>query len=210
MFQLEFGNTDIARFRLDFKINGGNVDRSNVVILESTWSKSALSNRLSVSYFKYDNDTKLAIRIYIKFTALWEVFRIRQLDAQTGDSGFINWKAATFYSGRGEGVNSPVGTAATMIYNLVHTNNAPVGNSTTPVYVDSNGQVQPCTPSSMSVGSATNVNLSKIADSTIGDTIKAGNGSSVLIANAGNAYKWGGYSLSFGTFSIQDNTICIV
>ena len=144
MFQLEFGNTDIARFRLDFKINGGNVDRSNVVILESTWSKSALSNRLSVSYFKYDNDNKLAIRIYIKFTALWEVFRIRQLDAQTGDSGFINWKAATLYSGRGEGVSSPVGTNATMIYNLVHTNNAEVGSTSTPVYVDSSGQVQPC------------------------------------------------------------------
>lgn len=123
----------------------------------------------------------------------------------------FNYKASSLdfdYSNSGKIASLPAD--CTLITN---TTSKGVGSISTPVYVDPSGQVQSCTPSSMSVGSATNatnVNLSKIADATIGDTIKAGNGSSVLIDNAGNAYRWGGYRLSFGTFSIQDNTICIV
>lgn len=214
LLQLEFGNSDIAIIKLNFSTGGNSsVNASKVKVLFSTWTPSGLANRLDVRYFKFDNDSKLAIRFYVKFTGNWQVFRLRQFDCQSGDNGFVNWVPISFYSGSDSTLN-PVGTAATFEYLQVqYTPGSAVGSTTTPVYVDSNGNVQPCTPSSMSVGSATsatNVNLSKTTDSTIGDTIKAGNGSGVLIDNAGNAYRWGGYRLSFGTFSIQDNTICIV
>lgn len=83
------------------------------------------------------------------------------------------------------------------------------GSTTTPVYVDSDGQVQPCTPSSMYVGWASNVNLSKTVNAVNGDSIQAGTGSSVTIGNAGNAKKWDGHAISVGTVVSSAGTISI-
>jgi len=84
-----------------------------------------------------------------------------------------------------------------------------VGSPTIPVYVDADGQVQKCTPSSMYVGWASNVNLSKTVNAVNGDSIQAGTGSSVTIGNAGNAKKWDGYAISVGTVVSSAGTISI-
>lgn len=68
----------------------------------------------------------------------------------------------------------------------------PVGSTSTPVYVDSNGQVQPCNPSSMSVGSATtatNYASGGGIDSALGnkaDKASSGNGMLAVIYSNGN------------------------
>ena len=82
-----------------------------------------------------------------------------------------------------------------------------VGSPSTPVYVDSNGQVQPCTPSSMSVGWASNVNLSKTVNAVSGDSIQAGTGASVTIGNAGNAKKWDSWKIAVDEFGTATDTI---
>lgn len=84
-----------------------------------------------------------------------------------------------------------------------------VGSTSIPVYVDDNGQVKPCTPSSMYVGWASNVNLSKTVNAVNGDSIQAGTGASVTIGNAGNAKKWDGYAISVGTVVSSAGTISI-
>lgn len=214
LLQLEFGTSDIAIIKLNFSTSGNSsVNTSKVKVLFSTWTPSDLANRLDVRYSKFDNDSKLAIRFYVKFNGNWQVFRLRQLDCQSGDNGFVNWVPISFYSGSDSTLN-PVGTAATFEYLQVqYTPGSDVVSPTTPVYVDSNGQLQPCTPSSMSVGSATsatNVNLSKTTDTESGDSIRAGSGTAVTIGNAGNAKTWDGHALNIGSVSSSAGTISIV
>lgn len=214
LLQFELDSGIYARIRLDIKWSNGSLQRSNALIIDSSVDYSALQDWIKIAYFTYTSgsNTFLCIRLYVKFTGDWQVWRVRQLDCQTGDCGYTNWADFPLRVGYRSDLDSATGTLVTYKFSYPYANEQK-GSDTIPVYVDPNGLVKPCTPLSMSVGSATsatNVNLSKIADSTIGDTIKAGNGSSVIVDNAGNAYRWGGYRLSFGTFSIQDNTICIV
>ena len=157
LFQLEFGNGHIVIFRLNFVVKSGTVNISEVAILYSTLFESALTNKLAVTYFKYDSDTKMTIRIYFKFSGNWQVATLRQLDAQTGDEGRTNWEKALFYDGSGSDIASTVGTIATFIYSSLignsiyaskigsYESHPSIGSTTTPVYVDPDGQVQPCT-----------------------------------------------------------------
>ena len=87
------------------------------------------------------------------------------------------------------------------------------GSPTTPVYVDSNGQVQSCDTSQMGVCAASYaeaVNLAKNSDSTNGDYIYVGSGTGQRIGNAGNAKTWDGHAISIGSVSSSAGTISIV
>ena len=58
--------------------------------------------------------------------------------------------------------------------------------------------------------SALNANLTRTNNPTSGDILQIGTGTSARIINAGNAYTWNTYKLSYGTFSTAAKTISIV
>ena len=147
LLQLEFGNSDIAIIKLNFRTSSdSSVGTSKVKVLFSTWTPSGLANRLDVRYSKVDNDSKLAIRFYVKFTGNGQVFRLRQLDCQSGDNGFVDWVPISFYSGSGTNT-TPSGTAATFEYLQVqYTPGSAAGDEQNPVFIGSNGMVGLCMP----------------------------------------------------------------
>ena len=156
LLQFELANNEFIKLKLNFTTNNGSVQNDKVIFLEGTSNIAFVKDRIRITYFTYtsNNTPYVAIRAYVKFTADWQYWRIRQLDCQTGDAGFTNWRPWKFFSTRGSNIDAPIGTLAAYTFRTPFTTSA-VGDSTTPVYVDSNGQVQPCDPSQMSVGNAT-------------------------------------------------------
>ena len=57
---------------------------------------------------------------------------------------------------------------------------------------------------------AANANLTRTNNPTSGDILQIGTGTSARIVNAGNAYTWNTYKLSYGTFSTAAKTISII
>jgi hypothetical protein len=102
--------------RLNYITKDSNLNTTKAVVLNSNFSNSELSDLIRITHFKYDSDTKFAIRVYIKFTGNWQVWSIRQLDAQSGDEGYTNWVPMTLYNAHGSNVAAPTGTSATYVF----------------------------------------------------------------------------------------------
>lgn len=140
LLQFEFTNSDYVLIRLNYITKGGIIDTAQAVVLNSTFSDSDVSDLIRITHFKYDSDTKFAVRVYLKFTGDWQVWSIRQLDAQSGDEGYTNWVPMTLHSQHGSNVAAPTGTSATYVFPLSDrfAAKAPSGNGNLAV-IDSNG-----------------------------------------------------------------------
>lgn len=156
LLQFELGNSILVKLKLNFITNSGSVTDSMVLVLDTTQALTWIKDNIKISYFTYtsNNIVFAAIRAYVKFTNDWQVWRVRQLDCQTGDVGYTNWRPWTFYNTIGSEQASYVGTLATYVFTTPHASTSK-GSISTPSYVDSDGQVQPCNPSLMTVGNAT-------------------------------------------------------
>ena len=211
LLQFEMGNDVLVRLKMHFNTNDGSVQIANVVVINSTHTLGWIKDNIRISYFTYtsNNTPYVAIRAYVKFTSDWQCWRARQLDCQSGDLGYENWRQWTFYNKRGSDQTNYVGTLASYSFRTPYTSTA-VGSPTIPVYVDSDGQVQPCDPSQMGVGAASyaeSVNLSRTLDSTYGDSIRVGTGTAVTISNSGNAKKWDSWRIAVDEFGTSSDTI---
>ena len=148
LLQFELDSGIYARIRLDIKWSNGSLQRSNALIIDSSVDYSALQDLIKIAYFTYTSgaNTFLCIRLYVKFTGDWQVWRVRQLDCQTGDCGYTNWGDFPLRTGYRSQLDSAVGTLATYKFSCPYANGQK-GSTSIPVYVDSDGQVKPCTPS---------------------------------------------------------------
>ena len=156
LLQFELDSDIYARIRLDIKFSGGSLQRANILVIDSSVDYSTLKDWIKITHFTFTSggSTFLCIRLYVKFTGDWQVWRVRQLDCQTGDCGYTNWANFPLRVGYRSQEAAEYGTLATYKFSYPYANNK-VGSPATPVYVDSNGQVNPCDPSQMSVGNAT-------------------------------------------------------
>jgi len=172
---LQFEKSDLYLFKLRLgiffsKTNG--FEHPDVFILESNISKSDITSAVKITYGKETRDAIefAVVRIYVRFTGNYQTWRVRQLDAQTGDSGHLNWRGVTFFKGSSTSIATPIGTDATFISSVPYASGQ-VGSASQPVYVDSNGQVQVCSSMMQGVESIYYTNLtstwSRIATVTI-------------------------------------------
>jgi hypothetical protein len=116
-FQIEYNNTYFVRVRLNFRMEGSNgFTVHEVLVIDSNITRAELEDRIRFNYFTYDSGANACIHIYVKFTGLWQNWRVRQLDAQSGDNGHENWVPFDFYNGRGVGIATPQGTQAEYVY----------------------------------------------------------------------------------------------
>lgn len=156
VLQFEKNNELMVRLKLCIVTSGSTVARVDAILLEGTINIKDVKDNIKITYFTYtsNNTQYIAVRLYVKFTGNWQNWRVRQLDCQTADNGYLNWRPFNFFSGRGSDKSSAVGTPATYSFRSPFAYRQ-VGSTSTPVYVDSDGQVQPCNPSQMTVGNAT-------------------------------------------------------
>ena len=175
LLQFEMGNDVLVRLKMHFTTNDGSVQIANVVVINSTHTFGWIKDNIRISYFTYtsNNTPYVAIRAYVKFTSDWQCWRARQLDCQSGDLGYENWRQWTFNNKRGSDQTNYVGTLASYSFRTPYTSTA-VGSNTTPIYVDSNGQVQACDPSLMSVLNASKASAANKLKDEYGSSFSVG------------------------------------
>ena len=149
LLQFEYGNSDVIKLKLGFwSSTTQGVYIARVFVLESTKSLSWIQDCIAITYHTYTSNNTATIHIYVKCTGHWQIWRVRQLDCQTGDGGYTNWRPWTFYQIHGTKYSRPLGTSATYIFTSPIVPNdradttAGVGDKTTGVYVDSDGVVK--------------------------------------------------------------------
>ena len=146
LLQFELGLDVVVRLKMYFVTNNGSIQTANVIVTESTASLAWIKDRIKISFFTYtsNNIPYVAIRAYVKFTSDWQIWRARQLDCQTGDVGYENWRPWTFYNKYVSDQSNYVGTLASYSFRIPFAYEQ-VGSPSIPVYIDSEGKVQPCT-----------------------------------------------------------------
>ena len=117
LIQLECGNSDLVKLKMNFATRTDTtpaVTTAKVFVLESTQSLPWIKENIIITYLT-TTDT-VNIRIYVRFDDwAYQVWRARQLDCQTGDVGYTNWRPWTFYQTHGSTKSTIYGTRATYI-----------------------------------------------------------------------------------------------
>ena len=117
LIQMECGNSDLVKLKMNFMTRTDTtpaVFTAKVLVLESTRPLSWIKENIIIAYNTPTTDT-VNIRIYVHFNGPYQVWRARQLDCQTGDVGYTNWRPWTFYQIHGPNKDSIFGTRATYI-----------------------------------------------------------------------------------------------
>ena len=135
-FELETGV--YARVKLDFKWSNGSLQRKNVYILDSSADYSTIQELIKITSFTYTSGGKTFL-----CTADWLVWRVRQLDCQTGDCGYTNWTDFPLRVGYRSQESDIYGTLATYKFCYPYANGK-VGSPSIPVYVDADGSIKAC------------------------------------------------------------------
>lgn len=116
LIQMECGNSDLVKLKMNFVTLTDTtpaVRIANVLVLESTQSLSWIKENIIITYLT--TTSTVNIRIYVNFDWAYQVWRARQLDCQTGDVGYTNWRPWTFYQTHGSTKRTIYGTRATYI-----------------------------------------------------------------------------------------------
>lgn len=117
LIQMECGNSDLVKLKMNFVTRTDTTPAvfiAQVFVLESTQSLSWIKENIIIAYNTPTTYT-VNIRIYVHFDRPYQVWRARQLDCQTGDVGYTNWRPWTFYQTHGSTQSSIYGTRATYI-----------------------------------------------------------------------------------------------
>ena len=121
LIQLECGNSDLVKLKMNFVTRTDTtpaVFMAKVLVLESTQSLSWIKENIIITYLTNTTTTTtdtVNIRIYVQFDRPYQVWRARQLDCQTGDLGYTNWRPWTFYQIHSPTKSTIYGTRATYI-----------------------------------------------------------------------------------------------
>ena len=117
LIQMECGNSDLVKLKMNFVTRTDTTPAvfiAQVFVLESTRSLPWIRENIIIAYNTPSADT-VNIRIYVHFDRPYQVWRARQLDCQTGDLGYTNWRPWTFNQIHGPTKNTIYGTRATYI-----------------------------------------------------------------------------------------------
>lgn len=145
LLQFEFGNTDFVKLKLNYNTRGGASYARDALLIEGTNDLAWVSRNIKVldTFESIDDRRYITIRIYVKFTSDGQVWRVRQLDCQTGINGYTNWRPWTFYQRHGTDQTLPaiVDGSAIPRFRTPIVSTAQ-GNKTTGVYIDADGNLK--------------------------------------------------------------------
>ena len=117
LIQMECGNSDLVKLKMNFVTRTDTTPAvfiAQVFVLESTRPLPWIRENIIITYNTPTPDT-VNIRIYVQFDRPYQVWRARQLDCQTGDLGYTNWRPWTFHQTHGPTKSEIYGTRATYI-----------------------------------------------------------------------------------------------